>query len=218
MSATTLELADFAILLLLGTIGWRYYRQRTFPPADRYTTFGARFWSGQVDYCVLWPVGFVVTLLVALNLPRGIAALLVIVQIAVWTLYTVLMHGRFGQTFGKMVTKVRVVDFRTEAGISWRQAWLRDGIPAVIFVGWQTFLILSGRWNPPTPAAPLGSEDWVSASLPLFWFVAEVLTMLTNEKRRALHDLIAGTVVVRTNIRTPVLNGFREADQAGIES
>lgn len=37
--------------------------------------------------------------------------------------------------------------------------------------------------------------------LPSLWFVAEVLTMLTNEKRRALHDFIAGTVVVRTNIK-----------------
>jgi uncharacterized RDD family membrane protein YckC len=29
------------------------------------------------------------------------------------------------------------------------------------------------------------------------WFLAEVVTMLTNEKRRALHDWIAGSVVVR---------------------
>jgi uncharacterized RDD family membrane protein YckC len=29
------------------------------------------------------------------------------------------------------------------------------------------------------------------------WFVAEILTMLSNEKRRAIHDFIAGTVVVR---------------------
>jgi uncharacterized RDD family membrane protein YckC len=29
------------------------------------------------------------------------------------------------------------------------------------------------------------------------WFVLELLTMLTNNKRRALHDFIAGSVVVR---------------------
>jgi len=28
------------------------------------------------------------------------------------------------------------------------------------------------------------------------WFILEVITMLTNSKRRALHDWIAGTVVV----------------------
>lgn len=41
---------------------------------------------------------------------------------------------------------------------------------------------------------------WLLALIPLVWFVAEVLTMLTNERRRALHDFIAGTVVIRTNV------------------
>jgi uncharacterized RDD family membrane protein YckC len=35
----------------------------------------------------------------------------------------------------------------------------------------------------------------------LCWFLAEVITMLTNEKRRALHDFLAGTVVIRTNLK-----------------
>jgi uncharacterized RDD family membrane protein YckC len=30
------------------------------------------------------------------------------------------------------------------------------------------------------------------------WSWAEIITMLTNKKRRAVHDFIAGTVVVRT--------------------
>ena len=30
------------------------------------------------------------------------------------------------------------------------------------------------------------------------WYVAELVTMLFNRKRRAVHDFIAGTVVVRT--------------------
>jgi hypothetical protein len=41
-------------------------------------------------------------------------------------------------------------------------------------------------------------------ALPALWFFAEVLTMLTNEKRRALHDFIAGTVVIRTNTQEQV--------------
>jgi len=31
----------------------------------------------------------------------------------------------------------------------------------------------------------------------LVWFVAELVTMLTNAKRRAVHDFIARSVVVR---------------------
>ena len=33
----------------------------------------------------------------------------------------------------------------------------------------------------------------------LVWSLLEIATMLTNSKRRALHDLIAGTVVVRVS-------------------
>jgi len=31
----------------------------------------------------------------------------------------------------------------------------------------------------------------------LGWFLLEVITMLTNSKRRAIHDLIAKTVVMK---------------------
>jgi len=33
--------------------------------------------------------------------------------------------------------------------------------------------------------------------IPAIWFLAEAISMLTNKKRRAIHDYIAGTVVVR---------------------
>jgi uncharacterized RDD family membrane protein YckC len=32
------------------------------------------------------------------------------------------------------------------------------------------------------------------------WFLVEIITMLTNDKRRALHDFIAGTVVIRKSV------------------
>ena len=43
----------------------------------------------------------------------------------------------------------------------------------------------------------LNTLQMVIAFAEFAWFVAEILTMLTNKKRRALHDFIAGTVVVR---------------------
>jgi len=105
-----------------------------------------------------------------------------------------------------LVIALRVVDFRTEEKISFRQAWLQEGIPMTLSLGflvYQMFAILSGSSTPTAVAngeAPADSTAfWLLAALPGFWFLAEVLTMLTNEKRRALHDFIVGTVVVRTN-------------------
>ncbi len=201
------QFARLGISLPIALLVWGYYRERRFTAAERYSTFAPRFWTGSVDSCVLWPVGLITTTLFCLNIPRVLAGLLITVQSLVWLLYTVVMHGRYGQTVGKMVTKVRVVDFGTEGRISWRQAWLREGIPMLLslgLVGWEVFLILtkglnvSAFGNRGTLAATKGF--WLLMALPSLWFLAEVLTMLTNRKRRALHDLIAGTVVVRTNI------------------
>ena len=71
-------------------------------------------------------------------------------------------------------------------------------------LGYEVFGVLTGRLAPAAiangEALAANKALWLSTAIPGLWFLAEVLTMLTNEKRRALHDFIAGTVVVRTNI------------------
>jgi uncharacterized RDD family membrane protein YckC len=194
-----------AVNLLVVCLVWSYYHRRSFPHAERYSTFGPRFWTGAVDSLVLCPITLIPEALLLRNIPKGLGASLMLVQSLAWLVYTVVMHARYGQTVGKMVTKVRVVDFQTEGGISWRQAWLREGIPMILSLGclgYEVFSLLTGR---ATPGA-IASGELVTTKpyqlmsvLPGLWFLAEVVTMLTNEKRRALHDFIAGTVVIRTN-------------------
>ncbi len=198
------HLARLAVSLLVTMIVWRFYRRRTVPPAERYTTFWPRFWTGSVDSCILWPVGFIAALLLSPVIPGILVPLLIVAPTLVWFLYTVAMHARYGQTVGKMATKVRVVDVRTEGSISWRQAWLREGIPMALSLGilaWEVYVLLArkGSGRPAAGDQSTYTGYWIVRSLPFLWLLAEVLTMLTNEKRRALHDFIAGTVVVRTN-------------------
>jgi uncharacterized RDD family membrane protein YckC len=200
------QLLSLGIMLVVSLPIWRHYRQKKVALELKYSTFGPRFWTGFVDSCVLWPIGVISGVYLIVKIPTGLAAALVIVGNLSWLFYTVLLHARYGQTIGKMVTKVRVVDFRTESKISIRQAWLREGIPLLLSVGgviYEISLILNGRLTSTTIASDQLFNDrwyWLANSVPLLWFAAEVLTMLTNRKRRALHDFIAGTVVVRTNI------------------
>lgn len=202
------QLASFALSLLGTLLILLYYRRKTVPQFNKYRTFGPRFWSGWVDGCVLWPINFLALLVTILDVPRMLAALLVIVSSLAWLVYSVTLHARFGQTVGKRVTRVRVVDNRTEGNISWRQSWLRDSIPflmSLVLLSWPICALLSENLAPGAKSnratlMPIG-DLWLLSALPLLWFVAEILTMLTNEKRRALHDFIAGTVVIRTNLR-----------------
>lgn len=208
MNNIVAQLFSLAISLLVAFLVWRFYRTRTFPQAEKFHTFGPRFWTGSVDSCILWPVGFVAVVLLSFTLPAVIAALVIIAQNLIWLYYTVHMHARYGQTYGKMVTKVRVVDAKTEGPLSFGQALLREGVPLVAalgIVGYEVYVLLTATNSASAQAAIIQGGIahqkmfWLLAMLPGFWFLAEVITMLTNDKRRALHDFIAGTVVVRTN-------------------
>jgi uncharacterized RDD family membrane protein YckC len=207
--AVVSELISFGVTLLLSLAVSAYYRSSVFSPDEKYSTFGPRFWTAPVDSCVLWPLSFAISYLLALRSPPIVTIVLMLVGNLSLLVYPVIMHGRYGQTVGKMVTKVRVVDFRTECAISWRQAWLREGIPVALGLAIVVYQA-AAVWKIHGPAIRMGAPRiseaplfWLLGMLPALWFLAEVITMLTNEKRRALHDLIAGTVVIRTNVRQP---------------
>src|SRR3954452_12015903 len=103
------QFTSLGISLSVTLLVWRYYKGRHLDPAQRYSTFGPRFWTGWVDGCVLWPISFFTSVLLSLNVSKGLAALLMMVESLAWLVYTVVMHARYGQTVGKMVTKVQVV-------------------------------------------------------------------------------------------------------------
>lgn len=206
------QLVNLAISLLAAYLIVRYYRARSASTEEKYSTFGPRFWTGLVDGCVMWPIGFVIFLVNLLSPPVAVIVALMVVQQSAWLFYTIALHAKYGQTVGKMACKVKVVDYETEGPISLQQAVLREGIPAIASLGaliYEIYLVVVHdaplRVNGGT--VELGTAFWGVAAIPLAWFLAEVVTMLTNDKRRALHDLIAGTVVIRTN-STPTVSSI----------
>ncbi len=203
-------LIDLGIAIPVAALVWRYYRHRTYRSEARYSTFAPRFWVGTVDGCILCPIFLTVSAVLTLNIPRALAASLLFVQGLVGLLYSILMHAHYGQTVGKMTTKVRVVDYRTEGKISFRQACLRESVPIIFITTSLAFdlsSMLTGRLAPCEiirGSAFLAERPFgIPLAIGFLWFALEILTMLTNKKRRAVHDFIAGTIVVRTNTREP---------------
>ena len=115
-------------------------------------------------------------------------------------LYSILMHGWGGQTVGKMLCKVKVVDI-SERPLTMKQAFLRDSIGIVYAAAGVGFLLMNldlyAEMNLSPSTAPISNVMWLLISLNVTWFLLELITMLTNRKRRALHDYVAGSVVVR---------------------
>jgi uncharacterized RDD family membrane protein YckC len=115
--------------------------------------------------------------------------------------YTVFGHAKFGKTIGKWIAGIRVVTVDGER-IGWKHAWMRSSVD-VAFLVWGLIEIAYWILHPaetvvtentlPTVATYFRWSDWAV----LFWSWSELFVMLCNEQRRALHDFIAGTIVVR---------------------
>jgi len=164
---------------------------------DRYRTFGRRVWAGFIDSLVFLPVSLADHFLSAPE--RGAVVILLwgTLSYNVYWLYTVLMHARYGQTLGKMATRVKVLDLSEERIPTLRQAFLRDAGYVILDGASLVYLftlVVSGRYS--FGAELTDAPGRLLAFAGLGWFLLELVTMATNRKRRALHDYIAGTVVV----------------------
>ena len=170
----------------------------------KYQTFWPRFWAGAVDGIVFYPLSLVNRLTFREGVPLWARAAWYVIASLSFIAYVVIMHARFGQTLGKMATGVRVLDL-SEAKLLPRQAFMREVVPlALVLVALPSRLrlVLAGRnLYKPESIQGLGARFWIAFWLVLAanfgWFVAELITMLTNVKRRAVHDFIARSVVVR---------------------
>ena len=95
---------------------------------DRYNTFKARSLAVFID-------GLIISVFTNLINPLfqsfpdmlfNLASLLVIVLPYI---YSIILHGEFGQTFGKMITNVKLFSKNEKDKITYKQAFLRDIVP-----------------------------------------------------------------------------------------
>jgi uncharacterized RDD family membrane protein YckC len=176
------------------------------PVEYRYSTFGPRFWAGVIDGLVFLPVSLFNNYM---SSPARSAVILIawagFSYSANWA-YSVTLHAYRGQTIGKKAQEVKVMDVSEERIPSLRQALLRDVgsiVPSCCTLTYFIYLVVVHKYTEPFSQA----WDWPVRALGfvgLGWFLLEITTMFTNSKRRAFHDLIAGTVVIRVD-RVPRL-------------
>jgi uncharacterized RDD family membrane protein YckC len=97
-----------------------------------------------------------------------------------------------------MAMKIKVLDVSEERIPRFRQAFLRDIgyiVLNTLSLGYLIYLVLADQYVRGAEISSLPGQILTWASLG--WFLLEIVTMATNQKRRALHDYLAGTVVIR---------------------
>ena len=164
---------------------------------SKYDTFWPRLGANILDGLILLPIGIAAQYLVSTLSEPVLQALPNLIMNVLFSTYSILLHGRYGQTLGKMATRVRVLDL-SESKLSMYQAITRDIVPLSLALA--SFVVIVYVVVPTNP-----SEITLSSLTPFIllgsigsiWSIAEIVTLLSNKKRRAVHDFIAASVVVR---------------------
>lgn len=165
-----------------------------------YNTFWRRAGAQLIDTLVFIPP-FVVVGVAALLLTSGEDPDPRIFGVASFSvpIYRIVMHRVWGATLGKMATGITVVDFDSRGRISWFQSLGREA-PTIALLGL---------------ALAAGDESGPGSTLNGLWVIADFIAVVARNDRRALHDLLAGTVALRTDaVRVATQSTFRSPDAA----
>lgn len=106
---------------------------------------------------------------------------------ALFYAYSITLHWLFGATLGKMIVGLKVKTFPTGLPISLLASFVRDVAYVLLFAAsiLLPFLIESSS----------ALVDWL---MPLF-FACDAVVALASKSNRALHDLLASTIVVKSS-------------------
>ncbi|MCX7007687.1 MAG: RDD family protein [Kiritimatiellaeota bacterium] len=164
-------------------------------PEYRHATVWRRIFAHSLDGMALGVPYFAADFLVDSSSPT-LGILGMVLRQALFYSYVILLLGTRGQTIGKWLCRVKVLDV-TEARLTMKQALLRSSVSiAVAITGigiMATALYVMFEQGSHWKIGLLA----VAALLSLAWLLADFTTMLVTQKRRAIHDLIARSVVVR---------------------
>jgi len=170
-----------------------------------YADFWTRLGAALVDFLIFVPI----FALVASQFTSPSSALMAVGILSIIAqAYTIYFHYKFGATIGKMAFRIKVTLLNGDK-IGIRQALLRSSVDVAFVV-----LMLVAEAIAFSEADPdiYSNLDWMKRTEYMmlffpawygliklasqFWYWGEFIVLLFNKKKRAIHDFIAGTVVI----------------------
>lgn len=109
--------------------------------------------------------------------------------------YSIFCHYKFGQTFGKYLMNIKVFDISETKGLTIKQAILRDSVGLVVLLFCSVKILFDIKLNRIDSQSALVNFNADTNIILGLWAFVELITMMFNKKRRAVHDYIAKTVV-----------------------
>jgi uncharacterized RDD family membrane protein YckC len=186
--------------------GWQEGAQGASEP--QYGGFWRRFAALWLDFLVLSPVALVLVWLDAQT--RYAQAYFLLPSLILGVFYHVYLVQRFGGTPGKLIMRLNITRLNG-LPVGHREALLRY-FPELVLSAWIGIGTAYASFHMTDADQALSFMDRArrrASLVPGFgaiqvlntiWVWSEFLVLLTNRKRRALHDFLAGTVVIRRRV------------------
>lgn len=171
-----------------------------------YAGFWVRLGAAVIDFLIIFPIYIAVFQFQSLNII--LAVVLAIVSAAFFPMYNVYFNAVYGGTIGKLAMKIRITK-PNGSKIGWREAWYRSSVDlvfAVLFLIIALIALFSVDWTAYQAAEFFDRLNLLVDRYPSWydvveygnsiWVWGELIVLLFNKRRRAIHDYIAGTVVI----------------------
>ena len=142
------------------------------------------------------------------GIDKTLAMIMLVPSTVLFSWYNVYFNANFGGTVGKLIMKIRIVKPDGRA-ISYVEAFKRSSIDlifGVISLLAQLYAIAqvdalvytSATWIERPVILQEFNPAWFGAFILLqhIWVWSELIVILFNKRKRAIHDFIAGTIVV----------------------
>jgi uncharacterized RDD family membrane protein YckC len=162
----------------------------------KYNTGLRRLGAAIIDGVVFIPFIFIQNWLFDITESLTVKIIWTIFLLFLSLFYSIFLHYKYGQTFGKWVAGVKVLNIDESKTITLKQSVIRDSfylVTEVFALLYFTFLFFGTN-----KSENLFNDYREFNTYPtLIWTLLELISMLTNNKRRAVHDFLAKSVVVR---------------------
>lgn len=159
-----------------------------------------------VDAIVIIPLALGLFYLQHLNF--ALALVLAALSTVLFAMYSIYFNAVYGGTLGKLSVGIRVTK-PSGRKVGWREAWYRSSVDlvfATLLLILELASLFSVDWNAYQAAEFSDRITLITSQYPAWqnvvdtgnniWVWGELIVLLLNKRRRAIHDYIAGTVVI----------------------
>jgi uncharacterized RDD family membrane protein YckC len=172
-----------------------------------YSGFWPRLGAMLLDGIIMIPVLIVTIFLDSFDKHLNLLTLFAHFLFNFW--YSVYLPYKYGGTPGKLIVGIRIVKLDASA-IGWREAVLRESVyliisvidaiimTAAIFMADNEVYKNLGWVQQMEYLDSFAVGSGIRTSLLQLWTWSEMIVLLTNKRKRAIHDFIAGTVIVKS--------------------